>query len=271
MLQGSLDNFALDEVLGLLSSTSKNGRLEITGDRGTGSLLFDSGKLVGAEANHTPNGDATEDVMFELLRFKNGTFTFTSEAVTSTESARDLTSVLTAAETRLKDWRSIESVVPSLSHVVTPVPELPAEEVTISRAEWSVLNVIAAGCPASLVCEELGLGEVEGSRRIKDLAERSLVNIGNPLGSTSLSSAPPTPEDSYPSPSSLSDPLGAPGEDSYIDSVPPPPAADAVLDTPPSDSVLDEVPAVPDTAAELIDSEPVKKNKLLDRYLKNDD
>ena len=44
MLQGSLENFALDEVLGLLSGTSKTGQLEIAGNRGTGTLVFHDGR-----------------------------------------------------------------------------------------------------------------------------------------------------------------------------------------------------------------------------------
>ena len=74
MLQGSLDNFALDEVLGLLSSTSKTGRLSLKGDRGDGSLTIYNGQLVDASASYDSNGTAPEDVVFELLRYVDGNF-----------------------------------------------------------------------------------------------------------------------------------------------------------------------------------------------------
>ena len=180
MLQGSLDNFALDEVLGLLSSTSKTGRLSLTGDRGEGSLTIYAGQLVDASASYDSNGSAPEDVIFELLRYVDGSFTFDASEIEATDSTRDINEVLVSAEGRLADWRTIESVVPSLSHMVTPAASLPAEEVTINRSEWTTLRIIAAGCPASLVCDELGLGEVEGSRQIKGLAERGLVCVGPP-------------------------------------------------------------------------------------------
>jgi hypothetical protein len=183
MLQGSLENFALDEVLGLLSGTSKTGQLEIAGDRGTGSLMFYQGRLVDGTASYSANGTGLEDVMFELLRYEEGTFTFSLRDVTPGTSAENVASVLANAEARLRDWRSIEAVVPSLSHQVTPVAELPAEEVTIDRHEWAVLTVIASGCPVSMVCEKLELGEVEGSRQIKNLAERELVNVSEPISS----------------------------------------------------------------------------------------
>ena len=87
MLQGSLEKFSLDEVLGLLSNTSKTGHLEIAGDRGHGSLLFNEGRLVEAKASHAGNGTNLEDVMFELLRFADGTFNFDSRDVEVSEDA----------------------------------------------------------------------------------------------------------------------------------------------------------------------------------------
>lgn len=182
MLQGSLDNFALDEVLGLLSSTAKTGKLELKGDRGTGSLSLQTGQLVAASVSNTANGSGTEDVVFELMRFTDGTFSFNVQEVEATEAARAVPDVLAAAEGRLADWRVIEAVVPSLNHSVSPVPALPTDEITINRREWSTLIVIGAGCPVSTVCSELDLGEVEGSRQIKILAERGLVSVGPPLG-----------------------------------------------------------------------------------------
>lgn len=180
MLQGSLDNFALDEVLGLLESTSKTGRLEVTGNRGKGTLRLHQGELVDAVASITTNGVEPEAVVFELLRFEEGTFSFDTTDHEDGSFAQHVSSVLSGAEARLADWRTIEAVVPSLRHMVTPIPSLPEDEVAISRQEWATLIAIAAGCPASHVCEELGLGEVEGSRQIMGLAQRGLVAIGEP-------------------------------------------------------------------------------------------
>ncbi len=182
MLQGSLDNFALDEVLGLLASTTKSGTLDVKGDRGTGTLGLRQGQLVGASASNTANGEGLEDVLFELLRFGQGSFTFTPGDVAGSEGPRAVADVLSAAEDRLADWRTIETMVPSLNHTVSPVPALPADEITITRREWSTLIVIGSGCPVASVCADLGLGEVEGSRQVKVLAERGLVSVGPPLG-----------------------------------------------------------------------------------------
>ncbi len=73
-LQGTLDTFALPDVLRLLAATTKTGRLQITGDRGTGEVWLDHGSVVGGTAQAlTPT---TADVVFELLRQGQGSFEF---------------------------------------------------------------------------------------------------------------------------------------------------------------------------------------------------
>lgn len=284
MLQGSLENFALDEVLGLLSSTSKTGQLDIKGDRGSGALMFREGRLVDATASFTANGTGIEDVMFELLRYSEGSFTFTARQIEATEYEENVVTVLGGAENRLVDWRSIEAVVPSLNHQVTPAEDLPSEEITISRAEWSALTTIGAGCPASTVCERLSLGEVEGSRQIKNLAERHLVVIGEPGGRPrTVSSPPPALAGNQPPlagrppmpPPPSSDDLASPAPPS--DLAPPMPDSDPDLPAssddlaPPSPAEITEFgDSVSDVAELLADAED-SPNGLLMQYMKSED
>ncbi|MEM9132049.1 MAG: DUF4388 domain-containing protein [Actinomycetota bacterium] len=179
-MQGSLDDFALDEMLTLLASTGKTGRLEVKGDRGQGALRLKDGRLVDATASNTANGTEPEDALFELLRFTDGNFHFTVSEEEDGTADIVVAEAVIAAEERLADWKTIEAVVPSLRHMVTPVRELPENEVTLDRGDWAAIITIGNGCPVSAVCEELDLGEVEGSRCIKGLIERGLVSIGEP-------------------------------------------------------------------------------------------
>jgi len=261
MLQGSLENFALDEVLGLLSSTSKTGQLDIKGDRGNGALLFRDGRLVDGNASFTANGNAIEDVMFELLRYAEGSFTFTARDIEPSDYDENVVTVLGSAENRLMDWRSIEMVVPSLNHMVTPAADLPAEEISITRAEWSALTTIGAGCPASTVCERLDLGEVEGSRQIKNLAERQLVVISEPGGYRSRPGTPP--------PALAGN--STPADDPFADtSRPPMPPAPSVEDlAPPSPSEISEFGDGLSDASEL--TEESREGGLLMQYIQGED
>src|SRR2546421_10047348 len=75
-LQGTLDTFALPDVLRLLASTKKTGRLVIAGNRGTGSVWVDAGSVVGSEATGTMPDAGAVEVLFELLRYGEGSVTF---------------------------------------------------------------------------------------------------------------------------------------------------------------------------------------------------
>jgi hypothetical protein len=185
MLQGSLDNFALHEVLGLLSDTAKTGRMRVTGDRGSGSLWLDAGQLIGSEASRAAADGPIEETMFELLRFTTGNFSFNADETPASKSdPRPVPDVLAEAKARLEQWREIEAVVPSLAHIIAPVAVLPAPEVTITADEWELLMAIGGGTEVGTICELFELGEVEGSRRVKLLIERELVEISTPAPMT---------------------------------------------------------------------------------------
>ncbi len=183
MLQGSLEDFALEEILSLLAETSKSGQLDINGDRGNGALTIRGGQLADARASKCDVSAEPEDVMFELLRYSEGSFVFSNQDLELTGDEKNIGGVLSVAEGRLADWNAIAAVVPSLHHMVVPSVELPKDEVTIDRSEWAVLTVVASGCKTEVVCDTLELGEVEGCRKIKHLIERGLLELREP-GST---------------------------------------------------------------------------------------
>ena len=80
-LSGTLDTFALPDVLRLLASTAKTGRLRITGDRGSGSVWVTDGEVVATElASAVTQEPTNEEVVFGLLRFSAGSFTFEADA-----------------------------------------------------------------------------------------------------------------------------------------------------------------------------------------------
>ncbi len=182
MLQGSLDNFGLHEVLGLLADTSKSGRMRISGDRGSGSLWLSAGQLVQADATRVDDDTPVDETMFELMRFVTGSFSFNmDEAPTKASEPQPVAEVIAAARDRLERWLEIEAVVPSLAHIIAPVASLPAPELTITAEEWELIMAIGGGCEVSAICEAFSLGEVEGSRRVKMLIERDLVEIFPPM------------------------------------------------------------------------------------------
>lgn len=174
-LQGTLDTFALPDVLRLLATTRKTGRLLVHGNRGDGSVWVDAGAVVGTEVAGVPAGATAADVIFELLRHTEGSFSF--EAGSAPSQARgpdEVEPLLVGAERQLAEWREIEAVVPSLETWVTLAPELPGAETTIDAARWRTIVAIGSGSSVRAIGEMLQLGEVAVSRLVKELVEVGL-------------------------------------------------------------------------------------------------
>jgi Domain of unknown function (DUF4388) len=180
-LQGTLDTFALPDVLRLLASTKKTGRLRVSGSRGTGSVWIDAGQVVSTEATGVAKVDRPVDVVFELLRYRDGSFTFESDkAAPYPDVPSDVEPLLIEAEQLLGEWRDIEAVVPSLEHWVSLVAELPRPDVVVDAERWRAIVAVAGGVPVRTVGESLSMGEVAVSRQVKDLVELGLASVGAP-------------------------------------------------------------------------------------------
>jgi hypothetical protein len=190
-LQGTLDTFALPDVLRLLASTRKTGRLRVSGNRGTGSVWVDAGGVVAAEAAGLQEAPAAVDVFFELLRYSDGSFTFESGTTPpNPTSPSDVEPLLIEAEHLLIEWREIEAVVPSMEARVTLAPELPRSDVVIERDRWRTIVTIGSGTTVSVLGRTLGLSEVAVCRLVKDLVEMGLGEIGAAPASAAASEAP---------------------------------------------------------------------------------
>jgi hypothetical protein len=176
MLQGSLDDFALPEVLSLLASTRKSGELQVSGARGTdGRVWLDGGRIVCSEVGLSTD---VVDTLFELLRMPTGTFAFSADvAPPAVGEARDIVPLLAEAQSRLEEWRTIEAVVPSLASRVALATDLPGEDAIVNAAQWKVLVAVANGGTVDAVATSLELGEFGACKAVKNLVDAGLVLV----------------------------------------------------------------------------------------------
>jgi hypothetical protein len=217
-LQGTLDTFALADVLRLLASTKKTGRLRVSGDRGSGSVWVEDGDVVATELQITGQPTETPAItLYHLLRFGHGSFTFEAGATSATSGhALAIEPLLGEAEQLLAEWRSIEAVVPSLGAWMTLRPDLAGNDVVIDAARWRTIAAVAGGTTAGAVGDALGLGELGVLRALKELVELGLLEVGeapagfgtrdpNPFPADMPQRARPTTRDESPLPPSLSE------------------------------------------------------------------
>jgi uncharacterized protein DUF4388 len=181
-LQGSLDTFALPDVLALLASTTKSGELYVAGHRSAGPgvaqlqgrLWFDAGRIVG---NDVLDSAEPADAVFELLRLVEGTFSFAPGSPPEPGAPVAVEPVLTEALARLAEWREIEKVVPSLAAWLELTPEVPNGHVTLRSDQWRLVVAVAGGRTVDSVLRHLELGELAGCRAVKEMVEAGLLSL----------------------------------------------------------------------------------------------
>ena len=179
-LQGDLHSFALADVLRLLAGTSKSGRLDVAGDAGNGEIWFEQGDLVGGEVTTSPHASRSADVVFEMLRFENGTFRFDEGSVPpDTTEQSDVDDVIAAAEALVTQWSAVERVVPSVHSLVTLAAQIDTESVLITADQWRLVAAIATGATPRSLGDAFEMTDLEASTRVKDLVETGLVDVGD--------------------------------------------------------------------------------------------
>lgn len=176
-LQGTLDTFALPDVLRLLAATKKSGHLHISGDRGSGRISLADGAVTAVDVPGAALATEPVDALLELLRCKTGSFSFDPEPVPGGGAATDVEMLLQDAEGLLAEWQEIEGVVPSIDAWVTLRPSLPGADVTIEQTGWATLVAVGSGRTVRRIGEALSLPEMAVSRAIRDLVELGVADV----------------------------------------------------------------------------------------------
>lgn len=181
-LQGTLDTFALPDVLRLLASTRKTGYLRLDGTRGSGGLWLTDGLLSGvdplAQVPVPPSAPDAESLC-DVLRAPDGAFAFEPGAASPVGGEPvEVVALLAAAEELLVEWRALAAVVPSLRCSIDLAAELSGERVEITAAQWSRVVAVGGGTTVGRLGELLALGELAVSRVVRDLVEAGLVAVG---------------------------------------------------------------------------------------------
>ena len=193
-LQGTLDTFALPDVLRLLASTKKVGRLRVIGDAGSGSRWVDGGAVVGSELLvRGADADSLIEVLFNLLRFVDGSFTFEAGSTPHANGdERDVESVIVEAELMLGEWRALELVVPSLDAWLSLAQELKGCDAVIDSARWRIIVTVGSGATVGEVGRRVGLGELAVMRAVKEVIELGLLEVSADAPAVEPAYAEPT-------------------------------------------------------------------------------
>lgn len=182
-LQGTIDTFALEDVLRLLASTSKTGKLSLSGERGRGDVEVIDGRIHRIVVGEPDRADdlSADEALFELFRFTQGAFEFAAGDVVPEGDGHEVDPLIDEAGRLLEEWEHISTILPSPQSWLTLVPELAADEVTIDGISWRALAVIGSGATHPELADRLGTTELAAGRVVRELVEMGVVSVGEPV------------------------------------------------------------------------------------------
>lgn len=192
-LQGTIETFALPDVLRLLAATRKTGRLHVRGEADAGDLWLDAGRVVAALLHGEPPSTEPTDVLVSLLRVERGSFFFEADApAPDPQLPQEVEPLVARVEAMLDELRALSARVPSLDVAVRLVPELPHGDVVVDAARWRLLARIGRGSTLRQVGAGLSLSELALLRAVNDLLDLGLVELGP--SEPGAGAAPPAPD-----------------------------------------------------------------------------
>ncbi len=250
-LQGTLDTFALPDVLRLLAATRKTGYLRLDGSRGVGGLWLADGLLSGVtplvQGPPRPPVAAGVEALCDVLRVPDGAFAFEADTPPPTLQGEpaEVAPLLDAAVELLDEWASLSAVVPSLRCTLALAPALERESVVVSRTQWRHVVAIGSGTDVGALADALDLGELAVTRAVKDLVEAGLVAVGPAVElDEPVAIEPPAVVELVEEPAELEEPAEIDGPDDHEEE-----AVDAAV-TPEADEAA-VPPAAPEPAPQV--------------------
>jgi hypothetical protein len=124
------------------------------------------------------------DVVFDLLRWPDGDFSFAAEDQPADDVGLRLstTDAVADARARLERWESAALTVPSPSSVPSILERVDAPTPALAADQWSVLALIDGSRSVQEIVDLMGLGAFDVVTVVADLVDAGLVQVTPPGG-----------------------------------------------------------------------------------------
>ena len=189
-LDGNLEDFPLADVLQLINMGSRTGLLSITTDDVTARIWFERGQAVHAEVGDMDG----EKAVYETFNWREGRFTFDTDAVTQLKTIDlDCQNLIMEAVRRLDEWTKLRKVVPKSDYIVSFAagPGDKTGNITLQAHEWKVLSLVNGELSVAALAEKTGFSELKTTQITFTLIESGLLEVHSP----EYKPAPPTKEE----------------------------------------------------------------------------
>jgi hypothetical protein len=147
MLEGSLRDFSLDDLLQMISLGGKTGELHLEGTtpfgKKKGIIYFENGEVKDAETEESRG----EVAIVELLNIKEGSFKFVPNDTLHVKRSinKSIPDLVLLATSKLDEWNKVKSRVASVDSVFKMVTDEIPDEIHLSQTDWKVLMQLQKG------------------------------------------------------------------------------------------------------------------------------
>ena len=171
-LRGNLKQISLLDILRMLSSGRRTGRLDIKQAGKSGEIYLERGSIV-----HGLTGTQIgEKGVYTLMGWLEGDFVFSPD-VAAPESSINVTTeqLLLEAARQSEQWEDIKDIVSSTDSVFGISPSGSTSTVSLKPLEWQVLAQVDGQRSVMEIGEILGLHEFEVARIVYSLTTAGLM------------------------------------------------------------------------------------------------
>ncbi len=173
VLKGNLAQLSLLDILKMLSSGNRSGRLDIHQGSKSGEIYLQYGSLV-----HAVTGvQIGEKGIYTLLGWSEGDFSFTPDIEAPEQSVNMSTEqILLEAARQAEQWEDIKEIISSTEAVFNISPSGSTNTVSLKPIEWQVLAQINGERSIVEIAELLELHEFEVAKIVFSLTTAGLLH-----------------------------------------------------------------------------------------------
>jgi len=171
--RGNLAQLSLLDILRMLSSGDRSGRLEITQPGKTGEIFLENGNIVHA----VMGAQMGEKCVYTLMGWMEGEFVFVPDVAAPERSIETTTEqLLLEAARQAAQWEDIKDVLSSTDAVFNISPSGSTNTVSLKPIEWQVLAQVNGERSVIEIGEILDLPEFEVARIVYSLTTAGLLH-----------------------------------------------------------------------------------------------
>ncbi|MBN2385334.1 DUF4388 domain-containing protein [bacterium] len=174
--QGELKDLPLPDVVQLIDSSAKTGKLSLNHDNLKGDIFFESGKIV-----HATLGDLIgEEAVHTMSVWTEGRFIFETDARAETKTVnRSNTNLMMEGARRLDEWKVLQKKIPSTDLIPEFIPQSKnqAPQISLSTREWVLLSKVNGVRDIKTIAKLSNLTVFETSKILYGLISSGLLTL----------------------------------------------------------------------------------------------